>query len=238
MKEHIEVEWKDGLIMRGYHQHANTDTVVIVVHGIGGNKLGHKYIFKQYAGKLAENNISSIRVDFIGSGESDGNFAQTMHSTQSDQVSKLVEFAKSKGYKNIVLSSTTIGCYALWHYAKDDPQIQLIINWNPITDFMKYKNDQLSNEQGGYIDMQGLGLNQIYIDDLSNLDEEIPTLSSSVMMIQGEEDYEYQTKDCQVLAANREWEYLSIPNANHLFEGNEVRETLFLSSIDRIKQLY
>lgn len=236
MKEHIEVEWKSGLIMRGYHKRANSDTVVIVVHGIGGNKLGHKYIFKQYADVLAENEISSIRVDFIGSGESDGEFDQTMHSTQVSQVAKLVEFAKKIGYKNVVLSSTTIGCYPLWHYAKQDESIRLIINWNPITDFKKYKKDQLVAEQNGIIDMHGLYLSNKYVDDLKSLDEIIPELSCDITMIQGEDDYEFQTKDCQNVAAQREWNYIPIPGANHLFEGNEARKSLFLSSVNSIKE--
>lgn len=238
MKEHISIEWEQGLQMRGYHQHASSDTVVIVVHGIGGNKLGHKYIFKQYADSLAANNISSIRVDFIGSGESDGNFEQTKHSTQASQVAKLVEYAKEFGYQNIVLSSTTIGCYTLWHYAKNDPSIELIINWNPITDFQKYKTDQLKNASDNIIDLQGLYLSEDYIEDLKNLEQQIPDLNCSVKLIQGEDDYEYKTKHCQGVASNRQWDYQQIPGANHLFEGYAVRETLFLSSVDTIKSKY
>ncbi len=235
MKEHIEVEWKHGLIMRGYHMRANLDTVVIVVHGIGGNKLGHKYIFKQYADSLAVNEISSIRVDFIGSGESDGKFNQTTHSSQVDQVAKLVAYAKTLGYKRVILSSTTIGCYSLWHYANNDDSIEQIINWNPITDFKKYKSDQLASENNGYIDMQGLYLSSEYISDLKQLEEDIPKLSCNVTLIQGEDDYEYHTEDCRNIARTRKWEYISIPGANHLFEGNEARESLFLSSINAIK---
>ncbi len=238
IKNHIEIKWKDNLYMRGYHQQASTDTVVIVVHGIGGNKLGHKYIFKQFADCCALNQISSIRVDFIGSGESDGDFKQTAHSSQVDQVRKQVEYARYLGYKNIVLCSTTIGCYSLWHYAKTDNSIELVINWNPITDFKKYKQDQLRNEEENRIDLQGLELGNVYISDLCKLEEQIPLLSCNVEMIQGEEDYEFKFSSCKEISATRNWGLEAIPNGNHLFEGSEVRKQLFLSSIAKIKQQY
>lgn len=233
-KEHIEIQWKNEQLMRGYHDKGNRKTVVIVVHGIGGNKLGHKYIFKQFAEQCKDRKLSTIRVDFIGSGESDGNFHTTKHSEQISQVEAMVAYARKLGYENIVLCSTTIGCYPLWHYAKSDDEIKLIINWNPITDFAKYKKDQLVTKNNGYIDMNGLWLSSEYINDVKSLDENIPPLNCEVYLIQGINDYEFVTGHAYMIANELGWSIDCLRDANHLFENCEVRNQLFSLTINKV----
>lgn len=237
MKEHIELDY-NSLKLRGYHQKANEESVVIITHGIGGNKLGHKYVFKQMADACTKKGISSIRLDFAGSGESDGNFEELMHSDQVYQLHNIITEAIVKyGYKNIYLCSTTIGCYSVWHNANKFAEVKAVINWNPITNFDRYYNNAKGHAlDDGSIDYNGLYSNPTYLTDLSTLERTIPMLNVPVLMLQGENDKEYAFGDARQLCQERNWKYLMVSNGDHLWNGKNVREYLFENTIDFIKQ--
>lgn len=237
MKEHIEIEYND-LLLRGYHQKADDNNVVIITHGIGGNKLGHKYVFRQMAEACSKEQISSIRIDFAGSGESDGNFEQLTHSDQVAQLQTIVENAISKlGYTNVYLCSTTIGCYSIWHTANNFSEVKAVINWNPITNFERYYNNAQSHaDDVGGIDYVGLYSGPTYLLDLSQLDRKVPNLRVPVLMLQGEKDKECAFDDARNLCQERGWKYVQVDNGNHLWDGKHVREFIFESTINFIKQ--
>lgn len=234
MKEHIEIKY-NKLKMRGYHEYSNNEKVVIVAHGIGGNKLGHKFVFKQFSDACTKQGISTIRMDFIGTGESEGEFNDTKHSDQVLQMKEIISFARNKlGYNKIYLCSTTIGCYAMWNSVNGD--IKGIINWNPICNFDRYeKNNYKSIDESGGIDMNGLYLNPSYIKDLGNLQRDIFKLSCPVFCIQGELDFEAKYDSVQKTCSDNDWEFLSIKGGNHLWEGNQVRTELFQKTIEFVE---
>lgn len=236
MKEHVEIEYQQEL-MRGYHDNAGGEKIAIVTHGIGGNKLGHKYVFKQFADECVANGISTLRLDFIGSGESEGDFADTRHSNQSLQLEAIIKYAQGLNYKQIYLVSTTIGCYSTWHASQTDFAISGIINWNPIVNFDRYQSNNIKSAKENYeIDLNGLFLKKTYIEDLKKLNRNIPTFNCPVLCIQGELDFETKFGELVDLCERKGWEYDSIIGANHLWEGNEVRRQLFARTINFIKE--
>lgn len=232
MRKYMEVEYK-GNMMRGFHDIGGADKVVIVTHGIGGNKLGFKFVFKQFADSCVNSGISTLRFDFVGTGESDGDFADTRHSDQVFQVIEIIKAAKELGYKQIYLCSTTIGCYSIWHAAKQVEGIKGIVNWNPICNFDRYEQNNLkgTNEDGS-IDMKGLYLNPTYTRDLGKLERNIPSFDCPVMLLQGELDGEYMHDDARNTAKHNNWNYKVIDGGNHLWEGDQVRKDLFNATTD------
>lgn len=236
MRKYIEVGYK-GNLMRGFHDVANTEKVVIVIHGIGGNKLGHKFVFKQMADKCVENSISTLRFDYVGTGESDGDFSETRHSDQVEQLKAIIKAAKELGYKDIYLCSTTIGCYSAWHAAVSGNDIKAIINWNPICNFDRYEEGHKKRAQeDGTIYMKGIYTKPSYVRDLEQLEREIPLLNIPVMMLQGELDGEFEFMDARNVCEERNWIYKQIDNGNHLWEGIDVRNNLFATTIEFIKE--
>lgn len=73
----VEIENK-GLILRGV-LHIPEDIkvkepIVCIFHGFTGDKIGPHFIFVKLSRILARRGIASVRFDFAGSGESDGDF--------------------------------------------------------------------------------------------------------------------------------------------------------------------
>ncbi len=72
-----------GVIHRPENQ-AKTPAVLIC-HGLGGNKIGKGRLYVLLAEMLAANGITTLRVDFRGSGDSEGDFSKmTIESEVSD----------------------------------------------------------------------------------------------------------------------------------------------------------
>lgn len=234
MRKYIEVEYQ-GDIMRGFHDVANEEKVVIVTHGIGGNKLGHKFVFKQFADRCVENGISTLRFDFVGTGESDGDFANTRHSDQVLQLLEIIKKAKELGYKEIYLCSTTIGCYSVWHAANNYEGISAIINWNPICNYDRYEaNHKKRAQEDGTIYMKGIYTKPSYVRDLENLDRKVPSFNIPLLMLQGTLDSEFEFDDARDTCEELGYVYEQIENGNHLWEGIDVRNQLFGATIDFI----
>lgn len=232
MRKYIEIPYNE-ILMRGAYDECQGDKVIIITHGIGGNKLGHKFIFRQFSDECNKANISTIRMDFVGSGESDGKFEETVHSDQINQVLEIIKFAKNKlGYKKIILCSTTIGCYSVWHAAQIEQNISGMINWNPIGNFDRYEaSNHSSANQNGEIDLNGLYLKKTYLDDLHKLKRAVPIFDGPLICIQGELDFETEYNEIFEICQKNKWQYLKIDNANHLWEGNDVRKELFEKTI-------
>ncbi len=237
MRKHVEIKYQDG-VMRGYHDCVDSDKLAIITHGIGGNKLGHKFIFKQFAEYANSKQISVLRLDFYGTGESDGDFADTKHSDQVNQLNTIIEYAKANyNYEHIYLCSTTIGCYSVWHASKC-PKVKAVVNWNPITDFERYyQNGKKGADETGQIDMKGLRTKPTYVQDLQLLSREIPQIDVPVLLIQGNLDHEYKTGHAMQTAQSKKWQYKQIEDGNHLWEGNRVREELFSLTTDFINDI-
>ncbi len=234
MRNYCEIEYNNSLL-RGFHDKGNDETIVIITHGIGGNKLGHKYIFRQFADFAVKQQLSVLRVDFEGSGESDGKFEDTKHSDQVFQVEAMIKYVKTLGYQKIVLASTTIGCYSVWH-ASDIDLVKCYVNWNPICNFDRYETNSTKHmNSDGSIDMKGLFTAPSYTNDLAKLIRTIPPIESPVLLLQGMLDHEYKYDDARDIAKLYNWSYQAITDGNHLWDGNQVRNQLFTATVNFIK---
>lgn len=71
-----------------------TYPALLMCHGLGGHKTGKYRLYVNLASKLSELGIASLRIDFRGSGDSEGNFADmTLEGEVSDAL-KGLEFLK------------------------------------------------------------------------------------------------------------------------------------------------
>ena len=106
MVEHVEIVNKDGRVLRGYlHIPMNfRGDVVVFFHGFTGNKTEHDGHFRNMARHLEYYGIASLRMDFSGNGESDGEFYDFTYDTMLPEALQMVEYAKSvDGFKRLIL---------------------------------------------------------------------------------------------------------------------------------------
>ena len=68
---------------------------VVMCHGFAGQKIGKYRIYVLIAQRLAELGIASLRFDFRGSGESEGDFADMTIESEVSDVEKCLEFLRN-----------------------------------------------------------------------------------------------------------------------------------------------
>ena len=101
MVENFEVKNKDGNILRGIINKPTTGDkfpCVVFCHGFMGNKLGHNFMLVKIARILEKIGVVSVRFDFAGSGESDGNFANLTVSGEIEDCDSVLNYVNSIDY--------------------------------------------------------------------------------------------------------------------------------------------
>lgn len=124
--------------------------VVLLLHGFTGQKNefplagSEQGLFSFTANKLAEAGIASLRIDFVGSGESDGAWEDTTFSSQINDA--VTAFDHLKTLKSINADSIGIVGYSQGglvasHLAAQRPEASAVVLWAPVTNPMStYSN--------------------------------------------------------------------------------------------------
>jgi dienelactone hydrolase len=194
--------------------------IVITMNGFAGNRNDvvipgtDEPYFKRFARILAEQGIASLRVDFRGSGESDGEFQMTSFSTQVSDALAAVDYIENNlehqvNIKSIGMMGFSQGGLVGSTTAAKDKRVDSLVLWSPAT-FPPHEYEGLITKQGiqaglalpdGGYDMFGLYLNGQYLgidlplgkeffEDLFNIDPvaEIRKYKNPLMVIVGTQD--------------------------------------------------
>ena len=112
MVKHVELinEW--GKTLRGYLDYPDNfnGEIVVFFHGFTGNKSEHAYHFRNFSRILARDGYASIRMDFSGNGESDGEFYDFTYDTMFSEAKQIIDYAfKIEGVKKVSLLGFSMG---------------------------------------------------------------------------------------------------------------------------------
>ncbi|MGD2090260.1 MAG: alpha/beta fold hydrolase [Candidatus Aminicenantes bacterium] len=194
--------------------------IVISLNGFGGDRNDlvipgtDEPFFQRFSRIMAEQGIASLRVDFRGSGESDGEFQMTTFSTQiSDALAALNYIRRNLRHqvniRSIGIMGFSQGGLVASTTAAKDKRVDSLVLWSPAT-FPPHEYEGLitkegilrglNMESGGY-DIFPLYLNGEYLnwdlplgkeffEDLFNIDPvaEIRKVKNPLMVIVGKND--------------------------------------------------
>jgi len=194
--------------------------IVITMNGFGGDRddveipgTGEPF-FKRFARILAEQGIASLRIDFRGSGDSDGEYQMTSFSTQISDALAAVDYICNNlkhqvNTKSIGMMGFSQGGIGGSTAAAKDKRVDSVVLWSPVT-CPPHTYEGLITKQGIktglalpdggwdmfglYLDGQYLGvdlpLGKVFFEDLFNIDPlaEIRKYQDPLMVIVGNED--------------------------------------------------
>ena len=117
----------------------------VFVHPFAEEKLWTQRVFVSFARELAVRGYSVLRVDFMGHGDSDGNFEDSSVETQlSDIQCTLLTLKERAPYINeFGLLGLRFGATLAAVSAGKLPDIKKLILWDPIVDGSKYMQEML-----------------------------------------------------------------------------------------------
>jgi len=251
MKKHVEILNKHQETLRGYI-HIPDNVVgkvpaVAVFHGFTGNRMEPHFIFVKLSKALERENIASVRFDFSGSGESDGDFFNMTVSKEIDDARCILDYLFSLDYidtDNISIVGLSLGgAIASFIAGEYKEKIKKVVLWAPAGNMLQVAKNVIENNpvisQYGYIDLGGLLLSRDFYLDLQNYDffNEINKYQNKVLILHGTNDgavpVSVGEKYKEVLGSRAE--LIKIEGADHTFNKHEWEDVVINKTVEFLK---
>ncbi|AFK86394.1 MULTISPECIES: alpha/beta hydrolase [Thermoanaerobacterium] len=174
--------------------------MVAIFHGFTGNKVESHFIFVKLSRELEKAGIGSVRFDFYGSGESDGDFMDMTFSGEVEDARHILEFVKNHpatDVDNIGILGLSMGGAIAAIIAKEYKDIvKSLVLWAPAFNMRDIVELQQQSEAGnllsqhGFVDIGGLALGQNFVFDMIKTDifQSAKGYDKDVLIIHGTKD--------------------------------------------------
>jgi len=123
---------------------------VLFCHGFGGNKSGKFRLFVRLAEKLAKSGIAVLRVDFRGSGDSEGDFKDTTIQSQLEDAASALAFFKNHPQidaERIAVLGRSLGGMIAYATAVRHPEVKSLALLAPVFDGKPWIEKNKNNEK-------------------------------------------------------------------------------------------
>ncbi len=117
-------------------------SVVVLCHGLNSNKNTTNYV--SLADILLKNNIGSLRFDFYGHGDSDGNFEDITISEATDNILRGIEYLKQMGCRKIGLVGSSFGGIASIIAASQITDLFVLVLKSPVSNYVELESSRMS----------------------------------------------------------------------------------------------
>ncbi|MCE5316744.1 MAG: alpha/beta fold hydrolase [Parachlamydia sp.] len=137
MRENVILENNGQKIFGVFHRPVNQTNfpAILICHGLGGHKVGRYRIYVTLSSRLAQLGIGSLRIDFRGSGDSEGDFSEmTIEGEVSDALVALDFLRQQPGVDlhRIGIFGRSLGGLVAVLTASSDRKIKTMGLWAPI----------------------------------------------------------------------------------------------------------
>lgn len=231
MQKAVEIK-TGGLTLRGMlHTPEGASgkvPMICIFHGFTGNKMEPHFIFVKLSRLLEKSGIASVRFDFGGSGESDGDFIDMTMSRELEEAKAILHYVKTLDFvdsRNIGVTGLSMGgaiASVLAGDCRDD--IKALCLWAPASNMAelimrdKTDNDIQLMRKAGYHDLGGLLLGTGFADDVRNFDiyGKAAAYDKNVLLLHGDND--------QTVPLSTSEHYLEIYETRgclHVIEGGD-----------------
>ena len=245
------VELRSGsAILRGmvHHPGYSPHPAVILYHGFTGNRMESRFLFVQFARRLAAGGWGCVRFDFSGSGESDGEFKEMTLGREIEEGKEILRYVRRmEGVDpgKVFLCGFSMGGVVATHVAASMPEcVRGLCLWAPAGNMREIAEacfrTGIPLPDGG-VDLEGIALGRPFYEELKKWDlyEGISAYEGPVMILHGDRDEsvppEWGRRYLQVYGASSHFH--SIPGADHVFSRISWREELFSVSIAFFKDV-
>lgn len=238
----MKIEYRElnsnGYTLRGLFSTPDNgfDTVTVLLHGFTGHMNENGFLFKQLTKTLTDQNIATLRYDFMGSGISDGDFSEFTFFTEVEDARCIIMDAyKLNNNKKINLLGFSMGGAVASRISiemKDYiEKLVLLAPAGMMPQSIKNRFAVRTIDEDGNIDMGGFKMNKIIDDTFDGYDmyKDIETFDKPVLIVQGSSDQavnpKYSKRYHELYPDSR---YHMIEGAEHCFTKVEYRQQLNL----------
>ncbi len=229
----------EGHQLVGILHTGDSKKLVILCHGFTGNKIENKRLFVETARAFAEGGFDAMRFDFYGSGDSEGEFADTTLSHNISNLKDAMIWGKERGYDKVaVLGISMGGATAILTLA--DSQADALITWSSVPDMTelfdsyvgdvkKIDPDVKVHEHDGWMIKREFWMDGIRYD----INEALAKIDIPKFIVQGTADAPlfvqgfHSFRDIVVPPAD----FMEIPDAGHTYQTPSHRRQVIRQSL-------
>lgn len=247
MQKAVEIT-NDGHILRGMIHIPNSNYKVplaILYHGFMGNRIEAHRIFVKLSRRLETVGIASMRFDFYGNGESDGDFLDTTFTKEISDAKAILNYGISLNFvdaENIYLVGLSLGgAIASIVSSYEKHKVKKLVLWSASDNRVRVAENIINNykaklDSQNYIDFGGMLWSKDFIYDILkyNIYEISKNFSKDVLIIHGEKD-----TIAPILSAYKYKEIYGdkadlhiIKDADHTFSKKEWEEDAINTTVD------
>lgn len=222
---------------------------VLVCHGFTGNRMESGFLFVGLSRALEAAGLASLRFDYCGSGESDGEFREMTASTERADTLAALDFLKSLpeiDAGRVGLMGLSFGGFmtACTLGSRDDVKAAAL--WSAagtMSGRRKEKLDKAARKQlaqRGWLNQAGLQLGEAFFDDLQTHRpyDEIARYAGPVLVIHGTADGSVPLAEAEKYVSVLEGrpggraEHLFVEGGTHCFDNWDQRQTVYARTVD------
>jgi pimeloyl-ACP methyl ester carboxylesterase len=225
---------------------------LILCPGFGSQKSGGFRIYVELAERLCEKGIATLRFDYRGYGDSDGDFFDVTLSSQVEDVVFMMDYLKENEsiHSLSILGGSLGGRIALHAALECIESLHSLLLWVPLITSLQWEKswEQLKekNPNFKYQDFQGQRVNAEFVNEFFTWPTPslIPKLThlplftayselDEILTPQHIKELKFQRKSAKAPTT-----YLELKEADHRFSEVSVRQTLLDATIDYLVSQY
>lgn len=238
----VEIENVNGFCLRGLLDlPLNASEIVVMLHGFTGNRTEHNGHFRTLSRMLSKEGIASLRFDYHGNGESDGEFKDFVFENAVDDARRIIKYASSiEKIKKIDLLGFSMGG-AIAEIVVDD-NISKLILWSAAGTMKNTAHNCYEKSMhlpNGNAFFSGFEFSKKFVDSIDTFDlyENAKNYHKEVLIIQGTEDKAVNPECAKIYHQNFKNSYLHfIAGAGHGYDHVEEMQELYSETLKFIKK--
>lgn len=215
--------------------------VVITVHGFGTGK--DYRVLRGLAKHLDKKKIATMRFDFSGVGDSEGDVSESSIEQMVNDLNATVSYAKHAGFKKIIVAGHSLGGMVAILVAVMNKDVHALMLMAPVIDMklaISRRKDTYKHIEGEMAEVAKTKVNRKFLKDIERgAYDEARKLNIPVLIIHGNKD-----RSCDILHSKKFYEMLKaakkmiiVKNANHHFSKKTHLDILLKESHMWLKNL-
>ncbi|MFH0889710.1 MAG: alpha/beta fold hydrolase [Candidatus Aenigmatarchaeota archaeon] len=212
----------NGNLLSGViHGKPDDNYIIISVHGFGTDR-DYK-VLRELSKHFEKRKISTMRFDFSGVGDSEGDVSDSSIEQMVDDLNAAVSYAKRTGFKKIIVAGHSLGGMVAILAAVMNKDIHALMLMAPAIDMkiaISRRKDTYKHIEGEMVEVAKTKVNKRFLENIErDAYDEAKKLNIPVLIIHGNRD-----RSCDILHSKKFYGMLktakkmvTIKNANHHF---------------------